>query len=142
MVTKLNLLGIILLLSLTTFSQKDTSKIILPYHIAKLVAIDLVQGDSVKAELTQTKQILQVTQDKVKAQDTIIVSFEKKDILHKSEVQILGLKEETYKEKIKELKSTNDGLVRKNNRLKTTAQILGGGLIGTLAVLFAFIAIK
>lgn len=142
MVTKLNLLGIILLLSLTTFSQKDTSKIILPYHIAKLVAIDLVQGDSVKAELTQTKQILQVTQDKVKAQDTIIVSFEKKDILHKSEVQILGLKEEIYKEKIKELKSTNDGLVRKNNRLKTTAQILGGGLIGTLAVLFAFIAIK
>lgn len=102
----------------------------------------MVQGDSVKAELTQTKQILQVTQDKVKAQDTIIVSFEKKDILHKSEVQILELKEEIYKEKIKELKSTNDGLVRKNNRLKTTAQILGGGLIGTLAVLFAFIAIK
>jgi 3-dehydroquinate synthetase len=142
MVTKLNLLGIILLLSLTTFSQKDTSKIILPYHIAKLVAIDLVQGDSAKAELIQTKQILQVTQEKVKAQDTVIVSFEKKDILHKSEVQILGLKEETYKENIKDLKSTNEGLVRKNNRLKTTAQILGGGLIGTLAVLVAFIAIK
>jgi 3-dehydroquinate synthetase len=142
MVTKLNLLGIILLLSLTTFSQKDTSKIILPYHVAKLVAIDLVQGDSVKAELIQTKQILQVTQEKIKAQDTIIVSFEKKEILHKSEIKILGLKEETHKEKIKELKSTNEDLVKKNNRLKTTAQMLGGGLIGTLAILVAFIAIK
>jgi hypothetical protein len=125
MVKKLILLGITIILSLTTFSQKDTSKIILSYDIAKLIAIDLVKGDSIKAELDNTQQLLQVTQNKVSTQDSIIVLYEKKDILHRDEINILEKKETIYQENIQNLKSTNDILTKKNNRLK----ILSGGLI-------------
>ena len=125
MVKKLILLGITIILSLTTFSQKDTSKIILSYDIAKLIVIDLVKGDSIKAELDNTQQLLQVTQNKVSTQDSIIVLYEKKDILHRDEINILEKKETIYQENIQNLKSTNDILTKKNNRLK----ILSGGLI-------------
>ena len=44
------------------------------------MAIDLVQCDSVKAELKQTQKILSTAQDKIKAQDTVIISYEKKEL--------------------------------------------------------------
>ena len=114
----------------------------MPYHVAKLVAIDLVQGDSVKAELKQTQKILSAAQDKIKAQDTVIVSYEKKEIEHKAEVKIFEQKEKTYQDNIAELTKTNENLASKNRTLKNLSQWLGGGLVATLTIIVTAIAIK
>lgn len=139
---KFKILLILLLLNLPLFSQTDTNKIILPYHIAKLIAIDLVKSDSLKAELKETQNILLVSQDKMKAQDTVIVSLEKDIILKQSEINVLGEKEKTYKKNIEDLQKENIDIKNKNNNLRTTTQILGGGLIGTLSILFTIFYFK
>jgi len=139
---KFKILLILLLLNLPLFSQIDTSKVILPYHIAKLIAIDLAKGDSIKAELKETQKILLVSQNKIKAQDTVIVSLEKNVLLKQSEINVLGEKEKTYKKNIEDLQKENIDVKSKNNNLRTTSQILGGGFIGTLAILLTIFYLK
>ena len=106
------------------------------------MAIDLVQCDSIKAELKQTQEILAVTQDKIKAQDTVIVSYEKKEIEHKAEVKIFEQKEKIYQDNIAELTKTNENLVSKNRTLKNLSRWLGGGLAAALTIIVTAIAIK
>jgi chromosome segregation ATPase len=106
------------------------------------MAIDLVQGDSVRAELKQTQKILTVTQDKIKAQDTVIVSYEKKEIEHKAEVRVLEQKEKIYQDNIIELTKTNESLASKNRTLKNLSKWLGGGLAAALTIIVTAIAIK
>lgn len=142
MVKKLKIFPVIILLSFTSFSQKDTSKIYLPYHVAKLIAIDLVQGDSVRAELKQTKEILSTTQDKIKVQDTVIMFYEKKEIEHKAEIKIFEQKEKTNNDNIKDLKEKNATLEQKNGNLRAATHWLGGGLIATLTTLIALLSFK
>ena len=139
---KFKILLILLLLNLPLFSQIDTSKVVLPYHIAKLIAIDLAKGDSIKAELKETQKILLVSQNKIKAQDTVIVSLEKNVLLKQSEINVLGEKEKTYKKNIEDLQKENIDVKIKNNNLRTTSQILGGGFIGTLAILLTIFYLK
>jgi len=139
---KFKILLILLLLNLPLFSQIDTSKVVLPYHIAKLIAIDLAKGDSIKAELKETQKILLVSQNKIKAQDTVIVSLEKNVLLKQSEINVLGEKEKTYKKNIEDLQKENIDIKSKNNNLRTTSQILGGGFIGTLAILLTIFYLK
>ncbi len=142
MVKKLKILGIILLLSFQTFSQSDTNKICIPYSIAKKIAIELIQKDSLQSELKQTQLILKESQNKIRLQDSVISSFEQKEIEHNAEVKVFEEKEKTHVGKIKELTESNNKLIKKNNRLKTTTQILGGGFLGTLAALVTLIVIK
>lgn len=130
------------LLSFTSFSQKDTSKICLPYPTAQKIAIELVQKDSLEAELRVTQNILKETQTKVEFQDSVIVSFEKKEIEHKAEVKIFEEKEKTYVSQIDELKKDKETLEKKNKTLKSVTQWLGGGLVGTLTMIVTFIALK
>lgn len=139
---RFKILLILLLLNLPLFSQTDTSKVILPYHIAKLIAIDLAKGDSIKAELKETQNILLVSRNKIKAQDTVIVSLEKDVMLKQSEINVLGEKEKTHKKNIEDLEKENIDIKNKNNTLRTTSQILGGGLIGTLSILFTIFYFK
>lgn len=142
MVKKLKILVIIILLSFSTFSQNDTNRICLPYSIAQKVAIELVQKDSLESELKVTNQILKETQYKCSIQDSIIVSFEKKEIEYKAEIKLFEEKEKLSKDKITSLESTNADLVKKNHRLKSLSQWLGGGLIGTLAIIVTYVALK
>jgi len=142
MVKKLKILGVILLLSFQTFSQSDTNKICISYSIAQKIAIELIQKDSLQSELKGTQLILKESQNKIRLQDSVMVSFERKEIEHKAEVKVFEEKEKTHIDKIEELTESNNKLIGKNNRLKTTAQILGGGFLGTLAVLITLIAIK
>ena len=106
------------------------------------MAIDLVQGDSVKAELKQTQKILSTAQDKIKAQDTVIISYEKKETEHKAEVKILEQKEKIYQDNITELTKTNESLTSKNKTLKNLSKWLGGGLAAALTIIVTAIAIK
>lgn len=135
-------MGIILLLSFQTFSQLDTNKICIPYSTAQKIAIELVQKDSLQHELKETQLILKESQNKIRLQDSVIVSFERKEIEYKSEVKILEEKEKNHIDKVEELTEDNNKLTKKNNRLKTTSKILGGGLLGTLAILIAIVVIK
>jgi hypothetical protein len=79
MVDKLKILLIILLLSSTSFSQTDTSKLCLNYNVAKQVAIDLVRGDSALAELEQTNLLVDQLTFKTTQQDSIINVYKDKD---------------------------------------------------------------
>jgi hypothetical protein len=102
----------------------------------------LVQKDSLQHELKETQLILKESQNKIRLQDSVIVSFERKEIEYKSEVKILEEKEKNHIDKVEELTEDNNKLTKKNNRLKTTSKILGGGLLGTLAILIAIVVIK
>jgi len=84
MKTKLKLLVITLLLSFPSFSQNDTSNVALPYNVARLVAIDLIEGDIAKQELSITKELLTTTEQKSTMQDSIIASFAQKEVNYKS----------------------------------------------------------
>jgi hypothetical protein len=88
MVRKLGTLISILLLSLTTFSQVDTSKICLSYTTAKSIAIDLVKGDSAKAELFKTQELLTHLQTKINEQDVIVNTYIKKEINYKEQIEL------------------------------------------------------
>jgi len=142
MVKKLKILGVILLLSFQTFSQSDTNKICIPYSVAQKIAIELIQKDSLQSELKGTQLILKESQNKIRLQDSVMISFERKEIEHKAEVKVFEEKEKTHIGKIQELTEDNNELIGKNNRLKTATQILGGGFLGTLAILITLIAIK
>lgn len=133
---------VIALLSFTSFSQKDTSKVCLSYPTAQKIAIELIQKDSLQSELKVTQNILKENQNKIEFQDSVIISFEKKEIEHKAEVKIFEEKEKTYVSQITDLKKDKETLERKNKTLKSVAQWLGGGLVGTLAVIVTFIALK
>jgi hypothetical protein len=133
---------VIALLNFTSFSQKDTSRICLTYPVAQNIAIELVQKDSLNAELKIVKNILKESQNKIKFQDSTIISFEKKEIEHKSEVKIFEEKEKVYNANIKDLKEKNTDLEQKNKNLRTITNWLGGGLISTLTTLIALISLK
>ena len=72
----------ILSLSLTAFSQTDTSKEpvkCFPIPIVKLIAKDLLSGDSAKAQLKLTEQQLLETEKIVKKQDSVITIMRVKE---------------------------------------------------------------
>lgn len=67
-----------MLLSLTAFSQTDTTQICLPTTAARQIAIDLAKCDSVQLELTQTQKILRTTEHASYAKDTVITGLNAK----------------------------------------------------------------
>jgi len=71
------LLLILTLLSLlTTLQAQDTIKI--PTPIAKSIIHDLISGDSAKAELKLTKEVLDSTEKKVVIKDSLIAKWQNK----------------------------------------------------------------
>ena len=69
------MLTVILNLSLTAFSQTDTSKEkvkCFPVHVAKQIAKDLLKGDSAIAELKLVNEQLAKTEEKVSLKDSVI----------------------------------------------------------------------
>jgi septal ring factor EnvC (AmiA/AmiB activator) len=142
MVRKLKILVITLLLSFISFSQKDTTKICFPYLTAQKIAIELVQKDSLNAELKATQKILKETQTTLKFQDSVIVSFEKKEIEYKSEIKIFEEKEKNYKEKTTKLEKDIFDLNRKNNNLKTGIKWISGGFVASILTILTLVTIK
>lgn len=142
MATKLRILIVLLLLSLTSFSQKDTSKICFPYSKAKQIAIDLVRGDSVLAELKLTNKLVWQLNEKISTQDSIITLYIAKEQNYISQInnydKIIIKKDEI----ITGLESDVTKLSRKNNRLKSGLKFLGGGFVASVLVIVTLIAIK
>jgi hypothetical protein len=82
-----------LMLSLSSFSQADTTKILLPTKIARQVAQDLIRYDGCKLELKLTQEKVIRLEGREVQKDTIIKLLTYKDetnkyIIHQNELQI------------------------------------------------------
>jgi hypothetical protein len=142
MVTKLKILLVLLLLSSTSFSQKDTSKICFPYDKAKRIAIDLVKGDSAIAELKVVNKLVYQLNKKINSQDSVIVLYTEKEKNYNRQIgdyeKIIGKKDEI----ITGLEKDVTNLTRKNNKLKSGIKWLGGGFVASVLTIITFIVVK
>lgn len=90
---KLIMLVSFLMLSLNSFSQADTTKVLLPTKIARQVAQDLIRYDGCKQELKLTQEKVFKLEGREIQKDTIIKLLQDKDennkyIIHQKELQI------------------------------------------------------
>ena len=81
------------MLSLNSFSQTDTTKVLLPTKTARLIARDLIKYDGCVQELKLTQQKVIKLEEKDVQKDTIIKLLNDKDennkyIIHQNELQI------------------------------------------------------
>jgi len=103
----------LLLLTLNSFSQTDTTKVKINTPIARLVVKDLLLGDSCFEELKLTQQKLVKIQERETQKDNIIKLLNEKDennkyIIHQQELQI-GQYAHLTDDLHKELKSERRG---------------------------------
>ena len=81
------------MLSLSSFSQVDTTKIFIPTKIARLIVQDLIRYDGCRQELTLTQEKVFKLEGREVQKDTIIKLLQEKDennkyIIHQHELQI------------------------------------------------------
>ena len=142
MLTKLKILIVLLLLSLTSFSQKDTSRICFSYNKAKQIAIDLVRGDSTIAELKITNKLVWQLNEKISTQDSTITLYITKEQNYISQINNYDKISTKKDEIITGLEKDVTKLTKKNNRLKTGLKYLGGGFVASILTIITLIAIK
>jgi hypothetical protein len=142
MVAKLKILIVLLLLSLTSFSQKDTNKICFSYSKAKLIALDLVKGDSAVAELKFANKLVWQLNEKIDSQDSIVTLYIIKEKNYIS--QIVKYEEINIENKkiITGLENDVAKLARKNNRLKNGLKYIGGGFVASILTIITLTLIK
>ena len=142
MLTKLKILIVLLLLSLTSFSQKDTSKICFSYSKAKQIAIDLVKGDSAIAELKITNKLVWQLNEKISTQDSTITLYIVKEQNYISQINNYDKISIKKDEIITGLEKDVTKLTKKNNRLKTGLKYLGGGFVASILTIITLTLIK
>ena len=142
MLTKLKISIVLFLLSLTSFSQKDTSKICFSYSKAKLIAIDLVRGDSAIAELKITNKLVWQLNEKISTQDSTITLYIVKEQNYISQINNYDKISTKKDEIITGLESNVTKLTKKNNRLKTGLKYLGGGFVASILTIITLTLIK
>ena len=81
------------MLSLSSFSQVDTTKVFIPTKIARLIVQDLIRYDGCKQELRLTQDKVYKLEGREIQKDTIIKLLNDKDennkyIIHQQELQI------------------------------------------------------
>jgi hypothetical protein len=142
MVKKLWILTVLLLLSSTTFSQKDTSKICFEYKIAKRIAVDLVKGDSAIAELKLTKDLVNQLNEKISYKDSVIKVYIKKETNYKAQIDNYSKITNKQKDIIVGLEGDVTKLERKNKNLKKGLKFLGGGFLATVTTILILTSLK
>jgi hypothetical protein len=124
----------ILSLSLTAFSQTDTTKQptkCFPIPVVKLIAKDLLSGDSAKAQLVLVEQQLTETENKVVMKDSVITLLREKEVNYQT---IIKTQEEKYSTLESHTTKVESDLKKEKVKNKTT-KILSGGVITTLTIL-------
>ena len=81
------------MLSLSSFSQVDTTKVFIPTKVARLIVQDLIRYDGCKQELNLTQEKVSKLEGREIQKDTIIKLLNDKDennkyIIHQQELQI------------------------------------------------------
>lgn len=115
-----------LLLSITTQAQ-DTIRI--PAPIAKQIVLDLISGDSAKAELGLVQQQLSLTNKVVVLKDSIISSCNQKNALSDIRIKNEQMKYDTQGIFVKQLQTNVKKLKTKVTFVTSTFLALTGGLI-------------
>ena len=142
MLTKLKILIVLLLLSLTSFSQKDTSKICFSYSKAKQIAINLVRGDSAITELKITNKLVWQLNEKISTQDSTITLYIVKEQNYISQINNYDKISTKKDEIITGLEKDVTKLTKKNDRLKTGLKYLGGGFVASILTIITLTLIK
>jgi cell division protein FtsL len=142
MVIKLKTLLVLLLLSSTSFSQKDTSKICFPYSTAKKIAIDLVKGDSAMAELKVANKLIWQLNGKITEQDSVIKIYTEKNTNYLSQINDYGKIVVKKDEIITGLESDVNELTNKNNNLKKGIKWLSGGFLASVITILTLSLVK
>jgi hypothetical protein len=127
---------------LIAFSQRDTSHICFDYNVGKLIAIDLVKGDSAIAELNETKILLDLYKKQSIEKDTMIEIYKSKETNYLTYISNTEKVVDNYKKINLDLTKSNTNLQDKNKRLKTTVKILGGSTAALLILVTTQILIK
>ena len=142
MVKKLGILLITLLLNLTIFSQSDINKICFDRKTAQKIAIDLVKGDSAKAELDKTKKLVSQLNEKIVEQDSTIKAYIKKDTNYITQIKAYADIKEKQSVINKGLEKDVEKLKTENENLKTGIKWVGGGFLGVLISLLTLSLVK
>jgi hypothetical protein len=142
MVAKLKILIVLLLLSLTSFSQKDTNRICFSYSKAKLIALDLVKGDSAVAELKVANKLIWQLNEKIDSQDSTITLYIVKEQNYISQINNYDKISTKKDEIITGLEKDVTKLTKKNNRLKSGLKYLGGGFVASILTIITLTLIK
>ena len=145
MTKKLKTLVVILLVSLTTFSQTATSnepQVCLSASKARKVAQDLIRLDSLIQEHNNTVFILQQTKVKLILKDSIINTNEQKIVQYIGEIAAHEEKYKTAADRVTKLENDVTTLQKKNKNLQGWVKGLGGGLVSAVTSLVAVILIK
>ena len=139
------MLAVILLMSLTAFSQNATTKeqlVCIPQSTAQKIAVDLIRLDSVTVELKNTQVVLQKTEQKLVEQDSLILIYKEKLLTYQQEIATQNIRFNTCSERVTKLEKDVVTLIDKNNRLKGWLKGIGGGFITSVGLLIAMITIK
>ena len=105
METKLKMLAITMLLSLTAFSQIDTNKFTLPTKVGRAAVVDLIKGDECKEALKSTHDLVSFLEKSNNLNLSQIKIYEEKISLYKSEIGAYQEKEIKYIDNIQCLDS-------------------------------------
>jgi hypothetical protein len=87
-----------------TVERKDTTKIEIPAYIAKQMILDLMSGDSAKAQLTIVYDMFKATEKKVAMQDSMMKAYQLKVQTYAKQVLLYKEKEQQYINYTKDLK--------------------------------------
>ena len=142
MIKKLKILTITLLLSLTSFSQTDTSKICFDYKIAQRIASDLVRGDKAIAELEETNNLVFQLKETIVQKDSVINVYIQKDSICQKQNQLNFDIQRKQKNIISGLEKDVENLKKENQNLRTGIKWIGGGFVGILTSFIIFAMIK
>jgi hypothetical protein len=117
------------------FEHKDTTKIEIPAYIAKQMILDLVSGDSAKAQLTIVYDMFKATEKKVAMQDSMMKAYQLKNQAYAKQILLYKDKEQQYINYTKDLKK-DVKKAKVKNHLAT-----GAGMLVVLGgLLFLFIS--
>lgn len=124
---------ITLLISLTVFSQSvtDTNKIVLPYSVAKRVALDLIAYDSLKCQHNITQNVLQLTERQSSMKDSLIRTLSSKNETYAQQIILYKEKEQQYINYTQTLKKDVKKAKFKNHLFSLSAivAVMAGALI-------------
>lgn len=126
-----------LMLSLTVFSQTDTSTNTktFPLPVVRLIMKDLLSGDSAKAQLKLTEQQLLETEKKVSLKDSVIITLRSKEENYLTTIQAEREKYKIVEDFSKQLQSD-----LKKEKVKNKFKSIVG--TAAIAVLGFFLIIK
>lgn len=131
-------MSVLLSLTLTSFSQTDTknnedSVVVLPYNTAKQIAEDLVKYDQCTEILDYTHLLLDLANQKIAKQDSLMNQSAQKSILCRKQVNAQTQQITIYVTGLEDLQ-------RQNEKLKRNQRWLGAGcgaaILTTILVLF------